>query len=134
MTVPTFAALDGLQREEILKKLGGNIRRERVMRFMSQDWIAAKAGLNVYTIAKIEAGELNVRSQTIERIRAAIGCPLSRLLGMTPEAGENELRVAIAQLQFLKKLCAPDVTSPRQRRLCGTNNIATIKTKKHEPK
>ena len=134
MTVPTLTAIDGLQREEILRKLGGNIRRERVMRLMSQDWLAAKAGLNVHTIAKIEAGELNVRSQTIERIRAAIGCPFSRLLGMTPEAGENELRVAIAQLQFLKKLCAPDVTTPRRRCLSGTNNFAITQTKRDEPK
>jgi hypothetical protein len=53
---------------------------------------------------------------------------------MTPEAGENELRVAIAQLQFLKKLCAADVTIPRRRCLCRTKNIAAAQTKRDGPK
>jgi hypothetical protein len=61
--------------EFALKILGGNVRRERVARSISQH-----TGLNARTICKIEAGELNIRRETIQRLRQAIGCSLSRLV------------------------------------------------------
>jgi transcriptional regulator with XRE-family HTH domain len=63
-----------------LQAFGANVRRERVLRLITQEKLAELAALNVRTVAKIEAGELNLRSATIERIRQAIGCPLTRLL------------------------------------------------------
>lgn len=63
-----------------LRAFGANVRRERVLRLITQEKLAELAALNVRTVAKIEAGELNLRGATIERIRQAIGCPLTRLL------------------------------------------------------
>jgi transcriptional regulator with XRE-family HTH domain len=71
----------GLARESALKTIGGNIRRERTARLISQDKLAAVAGLNVRTLAKIEAGELNVRPETLDNIRRALGCSLRSILG-----------------------------------------------------
>ena len=66
--------------ETALKILGGNVRRERVARSISQQKLALLTGLNARTICKIEAGELNIRWETIQRLRQAIGCSLSRLV------------------------------------------------------
>jgi transcriptional regulator with XRE-family HTH domain len=44
------------EREKILRRLGGNVRRERVSRKISQDKLAQLAGINPRTVAKIEAG------------------------------------------------------------------------------
>jgi transcriptional regulator with XRE-family HTH domain len=71
-----FATLE----ESALKILGGNVRRERVARSISQQKLALLTGLNARTICKIEAGKLNIRQETIQRLRQAIGCSLSRLV------------------------------------------------------
>lgn len=102
------------ERENARKQLGGNIRRERSTRTMSQGTLAARAGLNVRTIAKIEAGELNVRVQTLENIRQAIGCPMSALIDIAAQPA-TELRVAAAHVNFLQKLCGRRVTAPVRR-------------------
>jgi len=72
--------LRGCEHETALKILGGNVRRERVARSISQEKVALLTGLNVRTICKIEAGELNIRWENIQRLRQAIGCSLSRLV------------------------------------------------------
>lgn len=68
------------QVEERVKRFGGNVRRERTLCGMSQAKLASEAALNVRTIAKIEAGELKVRKETVARPRRAIGCPEGHLL------------------------------------------------------
>jgi DNA-binding XRE family transcriptional regulator len=70
-----------------LKILGGNIRRERTARRMSQEKLALFADLNVRTICKIEAGELNIHRTTIERIQQALGCPMITLLKSSQQEG-----------------------------------------------
>lgn len=70
----------GCEDETALKIFGGNVRRERVARLMSQQKLALLSGLNARTICKIEAGQLNVRWNTTQRLRQAIGCSLSRLV------------------------------------------------------
>jgi transcriptional regulator with XRE-family HTH domain len=66
-----------------LKIFGSNLRRERVGRSISQQKLALLAGLNVRTICKIEAGQLKIRWQTIQRLRQAIGCSLAQLVERT---------------------------------------------------
>ncbi len=61
-----------------MRKLGANIRRERVALHLSQEKLAMAAGLYVDTIARIEAGVLNVRPETLARIEAALGCRFSK--------------------------------------------------------
>jgi transcriptional regulator with XRE-family HTH domain len=72
--------LQTFERGKALKTFGGNVRRERTFHRITQEKLAKLAQLNVRTIAKIEAGELNIRSETIGRIQQAIGCALSRLI------------------------------------------------------
>lgn len=73
----------GCEDETALKIFGGNVRRERVARLISQQKLALLTGLNVRTICKIEAGQLNIRWETIQRLRQAIECSLSRLVERT---------------------------------------------------
>ncbi len=74
------AQIRGCKDETALKILAGNVRRERVARSITQEKVALLTGLNIRTICKIEAGELNIRWETIQRLRQAIGCSLSRLV------------------------------------------------------
>jgi transcriptional regulator with XRE-family HTH domain len=77
---PSLSQPRSAEKEKALKIFGGNVRRERTARRISQDKLAVLAGLTARTIAKIEAGELGVRPETIDRIRNAIGCSAEILL------------------------------------------------------
>ncbi len=77
LALPAEAA----DRQYALKFVGRNIRRERTVRLLSQENLAANTGLPVGTVAKIESGQLNVRPETLDRIRRAIGCSLAALAG-----------------------------------------------------
>ena len=63
-----------------LKKLGGNIRRERLARDLTQQQLAELADLNIRNLQRIEAGEIDVLLTTALRLRKALGCSLDRLL------------------------------------------------------
>ncbi len=56
-----------------LKKLGENVRRERVRRRLTPEQLAERAELAVRTLQKIEAGKINVLTTTARRLRAALG-------------------------------------------------------------
>jgi len=61
-------------REALRKTFGGDVRRERTLLRISQDELAARCGLHPRTIAKIEAGEIGIRPETLDRIQRALGC------------------------------------------------------------
>ena len=61
-------------REALRKTFGGDVRRERTLLRISQDELAARCGLHPRTIAKIEAGEIGIRPETLDRIERALGC------------------------------------------------------------
>jgi transcriptional regulator with XRE-family HTH domain len=63
-----------------LKKLGANVRRERMIKGITQERLAEMVGLKIRNIQKIEAGETNVLATTLVRIRDALGCPADKLL------------------------------------------------------
>jgi DNA-binding XRE family transcriptional regulator len=63
-----------------LKQLGGNIRRERMAKDMSQQQLAEFADLNIRNVQRIEAGEIDVLLTTTIRIQKALGCSLEKLL------------------------------------------------------
>jgi transcriptional regulator with XRE-family HTH domain len=69
---------DQIQTE--LKRLGGNLRRERTARKITQEKLAELASLNVRTVQKIEAGQINILVTTVKRIQKAVGCPWESLL------------------------------------------------------
>lgn len=63
-----------------LKRVGDNIRRERIARGMTQQQLAEFADLNIRNVQRIEAGELDLLLTTTVRIRKALGCTLERLV------------------------------------------------------
>ena len=72
--------LSSEQRSQI-KSFGGNVRRERTARKLTQEKLAEKADLFPRTIQKIEAGQLNILLTTVLRIQQALGCSWVDLLG-----------------------------------------------------
>jgi transcriptional regulator with XRE-family HTH domain len=77
-----------------LKKIGANIRRERVEVGLTQERLAERADLNIRTLQKIEAGELNILITTVIRIQRALRCPWERLLPFrTPQL----VRIALSK-------------------------------------
>jgi DNA-binding Xre family transcriptional regulator len=102
---PSLSLPLGPQREKALKHIGGNIRRERTARLISQEKFAALVGINARTVARVEAGQLNIRPETLEKIREALGCPLVKLIGQYQPQPKTVLRVAGAQINFLQRLC-----------------------------
>jgi transcriptional regulator with XRE-family HTH domain len=63
-----------------LKAFGANVRRVRAGRNLTQEKLAELSELNIRTIQKIEAGQINVLVTTVIRIQKALGCPWNRLL------------------------------------------------------
>ena len=71
---PSLSSPPAIAKEALRKTLGANVRRERTARQISQDELASRCGLNPRTIVKIEAGEIGIRPETLDRIERAIGC------------------------------------------------------------
>ena len=63
-----------------LERIGANIRRERVRAALTQERLAERADLNIRTLQKIEAGELNILVTTLLRIQRALHWSCEELL------------------------------------------------------
>lgn len=72
-------------REKLLRRLGANLRRERTKLGISQPKLGQLSGIHFRTVARIEAGELNIKPETLCRISLAIGCSVEELKGDTKE-------------------------------------------------
>jgi len=68
------------ERRAQLKEFGANVRRERSAKAMTQERLAELADLNIRTVQKIEAGEMNILLTTVLRIRTALSCTWLKLL------------------------------------------------------
>jgi len=66
--------------QALLRKFGANVRRERTARGITQDELAELVDLNIRTVQKIEAGNINVLITTAHRIQKALDCPWTRLM------------------------------------------------------
>ena len=64
----------------LLKRLGANVRRERLRLEWTQERLAEKVGLYPRSLQKIEAGEINVPVTTLHRIRSVLDCEWGALL------------------------------------------------------
>lgn len=64
-----------------LKKLGANLRRERLAAGLTQEKLAEKVDLNPRTVQKIEAGAMNLRVTTVMRLQTALRCEWKKILG-----------------------------------------------------
>jgi len=65
----------------LLDSFGGNVRRLRSAAGMTQAKLAERVDLELRTIQKFEAGEINVPLTTLYRIRRALNCSWEALLG-----------------------------------------------------
>jgi transcriptional regulator with XRE-family HTH domain len=63
-----------------LSRFGANVRRERTARNLTQEKLAERADLNIRTLQKLEAGELNILITTARRIQRALGCSWDTLM------------------------------------------------------
>ena len=64
----------------ILEKFGKKVRVERLMQGLSQEELAAKAGVHRTYIGMIERAEKNITLMSIEKISNALGVSISKLL------------------------------------------------------
>ena len=63
-----------------LRAFGASLRRERMQRKITQEKLAELVDLNIRTIQKIEAGDVNILVTTVLRLRKALGCEWDALL------------------------------------------------------
>lgn len=63
-----------------LRAFGGNLRRERMARKFTQEQLAERVDLNIRTIQKIEAGQVNILLTTVLRLQKALGCSWAVLM------------------------------------------------------
>ena len=90
---PPLSLPHRIAKEALRKTLGANVRRERTDRRISQEGLASRCGLNPRTIAKIEAGELGIRPDTLDRIQRGIGCSLGNGAIEKPKVKGKEQRL-----------------------------------------
>ena len=58
-----------------------NVRRERMARKITQEKLAEAVDLNIRTIQKIEAGNVNILLTTVHRLKKELGSEWDDLLG-----------------------------------------------------
>lgn len=63
-----------------LARFGANLRRERSIKKMTQERLAELTDLNIRTVQRIEAGEVNILITTVIRLQRALECEWERLL------------------------------------------------------
>jgi transcriptional regulator with XRE-family HTH domain len=63
-----------------LRAFWANVRRERTAKEMTQEKLAELVDVNIRTIQKIEAGDINALVTTVMRIQRALGCSWGRLM------------------------------------------------------
>ncbi|BAS31215.1 helix-turn-helix domain-containing protein [Dehalococcoides mccartyi] len=66
--------------KEILSKFGKRVRDERVRQGLSQEELAARAGVHRTYIGMIERAEKNITLENIEKIAIALNIDVSDLL------------------------------------------------------
>ena len=61
-------------------KFGANVRRERNARNLTQEKLAELVDLNIRTVQKVEAGDINILMTTVCRFQRALRCPWEKLM------------------------------------------------------
>jgi transcriptional regulator with XRE-family HTH domain len=64
-----------------IEAFGRNVRRERLAKKITQEKLAELVDLNIRTVQKIEAGDVNILLTTVVRLRKALGCDWDDLMG-----------------------------------------------------
>jgi transcriptional regulator with XRE-family HTH domain len=63
-----------------IETFGRNVRRERMVKKITQEKLAELVDLNIRTVQKIEAGDVNILLTTVLRLRKALGCDWEDLM------------------------------------------------------
>jgi transcriptional regulator with XRE-family HTH domain len=63
-----------------LKTFGGNVRRIRIEKEVTQETLAERAALNLRTVQRIEAGQTNILITTAKRIQKALQADWNELM------------------------------------------------------
>lgn len=79
-----------MQKNEIVDRLGHNIRAERMKRNISQEKLAEMTGMHKNYIGIIERGEKNVTVLRCFQIAQALNIPLTDLVPLTDQTIEKE--------------------------------------------
>ena len=66
--------VQNLKQAAQIKAFGVNLRRERMRKGITQEKLAELVDLNIRTVQKIEAGNVNILLTTVHRLRKALGC------------------------------------------------------------
>jgi len=74
--------------QNLLKKLGENVRRLRNERSLTQEKLAELVDVHPRMIQKIEYGQTNLLATTAMRLQAVLGCPWEELM---PKAEAKKL-------------------------------------------
>ena len=74
-----FKIVDNIMKKEILIKFGKKVREIRVKQNLSQERLAAKAGVHRTYIGMIERAEKNITLENIEKISKALGLSVKEL-------------------------------------------------------
>ena len=69
------------EQKTLLTRIGSNVRQERINAGLTQGRLAELAELDIRTVQKIEAAELNLLITTVARLREALRCRWENLLG-----------------------------------------------------
>jgi len=77
----TFTRSQYMEKSEILKAFGNNVRCLRIKKGLSQEQLADLAGLHRTYIGGIERGERNISLENIVKIAKALGIDPTTLLG-----------------------------------------------------
>lgn len=70
-----------ISKQQVLKSFGANVRRLRFAAGLTQAKLAEKVDVELRTLQKFEAGQINVPLFTIFRVRRALNCKWDELFG-----------------------------------------------------
>ena len=62
-------------------KIGDNLKRQRIRRALTQEELAAKAGLTTASVARIERNETEPRMSTLRKLAKALNIDPTELVG-----------------------------------------------------
>lgn len=81
--------------------LGSRVKQLRDLQGLTQEELAARAGLYWTQIQRIEQGKLNVTLNTLEHVAAGLGVPISHLFLEENQFQMPELGALLSLLQTL---------------------------------
>lgn len=86
---------------QIAKFVGQRIRNYRTGLGLSQEKLAELSGCHPTYIGQLERGEKNATLESIEKIAAALGVPLSKLFEKLGDADSGERNIPLECYEFL---------------------------------